>query len=71
MSRQAIQDLGDQVQQHTESLSLQVRQETQEIKMHIDSSLEDPWDAKPINFQDATGRRYPVSLELCQKFDVS
>jgi hypothetical protein len=44
---------------------------SEDIKVHISRSLDEPWDQRPIRFQDAIGRRYPIPLEVCSTFDVS
>jgi hypothetical protein len=41
------------------------------VKLQIRAALDDPWDQKPIRFQDALGRRYPIPLEVCKTFQVS
>ncbi|OQE08259.1 hypothetical protein PENVUL_c010G06890, partial [Penicillium vulpinum] len=40
-----------------------------QLKLHIDNTFQEPWDQKPIRFQDAIGRRYPVPLEICGTFE--
>lgn len=49
---------------------IQAKYCSQDLKAHITRSLE-PWDQKPMQLQDALGRRYPVPLEVCSSFDVS
>ena len=59
------------MRQHGDMLGLmQAKYCSQDLKAHITNSLE-PWDQKPMRFQDALGRRYPVPLEVCNTFDVS
>ncbi|ETS84539.1 hypothetical protein PFICI_02564 [Pestalotiopsis fici W106-1] len=54
---------------HGDMLGLmQAKYCSQDLKAHITNSLE-PWDQKPMRFQDALGRRYPVPLEVCNTFD--
>jgi hypothetical protein len=56
--------------ERTSNLSALLHQETEGIKLHISEALSEPWDQKPIYFQDAIGRRYPVPLEAAGDFDV-
>ncbi|KUM56572.1 hypothetical protein ACN42_g10641 [Penicillium freii] len=67
LNSQAMQDLQQQVRDGTHCLNLQVQTGTEQLKLHMDT-LQDPWDQKPIRFQDAIGRRYPVPLEGFQDF---
>lgn len=55
----------------TENLRLQMQTETELFKLHMKDALDEPWDQKPIRFQDAIGRRYPVPLEICGNFEVA
>lgn len=50
---------------------MQTRYCSQELTMHISRSLDEPYDQRPMKFQDALGRRYPVPLEVCGTFEVS
>ncbi|KAG9253978.1 uncharacterized protein F5Z01DRAFT_687413 [Emericellopsis atlantica] len=47
---------------------IQTRYCSREITAQISRSLDEPWDQKPMKFQDALGRRYPVPLEVCGTF---
>lgn len=49
---------------------IQTRYCSQELTMHVSRSLDEPWDQRPMRFQDAIGRRYPVPLEVCSTFEV-
>lgn len=49
---------------------VQTRYCFQELATHIDRSLDEPWDQRPMRFQDAKGRRYPIPLEVCSTFEV-
>lgn len=68
--RQGIRELNNQIVQHTGNLSTIFRQEAEGIKIQLDTALSISWDQKPIYFQDAIGRRYPVPLEAVEYFDV-
>ena len=50
---------------------VQTRYYSREITTQISRSLDEPWDQRPMKFQDAIGRRYPVPLEVCNTFEVS
>jgi hypothetical protein len=39
--------------------------------MQISTGIDEPWDQKPMRFQDCVGRRYPVPLEVCSTFEAS
>lgn len=73
-TRRALRDLSEQVDRNSKHMGLQIQQGTSEVKVHISSLAKIPdelaWDNKPIHFQDATGRRFPVPLEVCQNFQV-
>ena len=69
-SRREIRELNDQVVKRTDNLSALLHQNT-EVKMRLCTVLSEPWDQKPIYFQDAVGRRYPVPLEAVRNFNVS
>ncbi|KAI0141926.1 hypothetical protein BJ166DRAFT_597302 [Pestalotiopsis sp. NC0098] len=63
----------DRMRHHSTMLGLvlgpiQAKYCSQDLKTHITRSLE-PWDQKPMQLQDALGRRYPVPLEVCSSFD--
>lgn len=65
----------DRLRHHSMMLGLvlgpiQAKYTSLDLKAHITSSL-DPWDQKPMQLQDALGRRYPVPLEVCSSFEVS
>ncbi|KAI6778145.1 uncharacterized protein J7T54_007191 [Emericellopsis cladophorae] len=47
---------------------IQTRYCSREITAQISRSLDEPWDRKPMKFQDALGRRYPVPLEGFMNF---
>jgi hypothetical protein len=56
---------------HGDMLGLiQTKYCSQDLKAHITNTLE-PCDQKPMRFQDALGRRYPVPLEVCSTYEVS
>lgn len=67
----AVQDLGQEMQSSQRGLIQQVRVGNEDIKLQIYAALGEPWDKKPIRFQDAIGRRYPIPLEVCKTFQVS
>jgi hypothetical protein len=67
---QAVRDLQQEVQSGTVGLGQRMQTSTALITSHIDMALSEPWDQKPIRFQDAIGRRYPVPLEVCGTFEV-
>jgi hypothetical protein len=69
-SRQALHNMNSHIQRRTDELELRIRTGTEEVKLHVDRSIGEPWDQKPLRFVDAIGRRYPVPLELCQRFEV-
>ncbi|KAN0071199.1 hypothetical protein V8E54_010630 [Elaphomyces granulatus] len=69
LSRQEIQELNNQMVERTSNLSALFHQETEEIKLHLSTTLSEPLDQKPIYFQDAIGRRYTVPLEVVGDFD--
>src|SRR6266568_1869981 len=41
-----------------------------DIRSQVNRAIEEPWDQKPIRFQDAIGRRYPLPLEVCRTLEV-
>jgi hypothetical protein len=53
-----------------QGLQQEMQNGAEQLKLHIDNTLQEPWDQKPIQFQDAIGRRYPVPLEICGTFEV-
>jgi hypothetical protein len=65
-----MRDLQQEVQSGTVGLGERMETSTALITSHIDMALSEPWDQKPIRFQDAIGRRYPVPLEVCGTFEV-
>ncbi|RYP51327.1 hypothetical protein DL768_003331 [Monosporascus sp. mg162] len=71
VNRQVIEGLKAEVEQRASALSAQVEQGKEEVKLHIYAAIEEPFDHKPIRFQDASGRRFPVPLGICQRFKVS
>lgn len=50
---------------------IQTRYCSQELTMDIHRSLDEPWDQRPIKFQDGLGRCYPIPLEVCGTYAVS
>jgi hypothetical protein len=70
-NRSAIQNLGEEVQQGNQQLTAAIRTGVQAITTSIPQSVEEPWDQKPIRFQDGLGRRYPLAVEICVEFAVS
>ena len=66
--REALLDLNGRVQRGTENLSMEIRRGMEEVKLQISPAIDEPWDQKPIRFQDAIGRRFPVPLEVCRTF---
>ncbi|KAL4877574.1 hypothetical protein BJY04DRAFT_221946 [Aspergillus karnatakaensis] len=56
LNSQAMQGLQKQMETGTQGLELQVRTGTEVIKAHIDTVIQEPWDQKPIRFQDASDR---------------
>jgi hypothetical protein len=65
----AMRCLERRVKSQAEHLSLQLRTNTG-VNLQINNAVEEPWDQKPIRFQDAIGRRYPLPLEVCGTFEV-
>ncbi|KAH0545424.1 hypothetical protein FGG08_000565 [Glutinoglossum americanum] len=61
LQQQAILDLGKQVRA--------LRTDKEGVNTPIYPALDEPWDQKPIRFQDAIGRRYPIPLEVCGTFE--
>ncbi|KAJ5934240.1 hypothetical protein N7466_003787 [Penicillium verhagenii] len=57
--------------QAMQSLHQEMQNGTKQLKLHVDNTFQEPWDQKPIRFQDAIGRRYPVPLEICGTFEVA
>ncbi|KAL2842628.1 hypothetical protein BJX68DRAFT_166512 [Aspergillus pseudodeflectus] len=70
LTNQALRDLRQEVQSGTLGLGQRMQTNTALITSHIDTALSEPWDQKPVRFQDAIGRRYPVPLEVCGTFEV-
>ncbi|KAH8693473.1 hypothetical protein GQ44DRAFT_832694 [Phaeosphaeriaceae sp. PMI808] len=68
LNSQAMQDVSQQFQKGNDRLALHLQNSTEEVKLRIGAALDDPWDQKPIRFQDAIGRRYPIPLEVCKSF---
>ncbi|KAK3302777.1 uncharacterized protein B0T15DRAFT_314824 [Chaetomium strumarium] len=66
--RQTIDDLGASGERGNRRLARQLHQSKEEVKYHIYAAIDEPWDQKPIRFQDAMGRRFPVPLEICRRF---
>jgi len=66
----AVRGLSKEVGASQQGLIQQVRMGNEDIKLQINATLNEPWDQKPIRFQDATGRRYPIPLEVCKTFEV-
>ncbi|KAG8160460.1 hypothetical protein KVR01_009996 [Diaporthe batatas] len=58
-----------EIQHSSNQFQLQLLKATSEVKFEIARGLEDPWDTKPLQFQDAIGRRYPIPLEICATFE--
>lgn len=54
-----------------QGLHQEMQNGTKQLKLHMDNTFQEPWDQKPIRFQDAIGRRYPVPLEICGTFEVT
>lgn len=54
----------------SKNLELQISEATDQIKVEISRGIEQPWDNKPLRFQDALGRRYPIPIEICGSFEV-
>ncbi|KAH8802517.1 hypothetical protein F5884DRAFT_836489 [Xylogone sp. PMI_703] len=69
LNNQTIQGLEQRMQAGSRNVSLQMQTGTELIKLHIDTALQESWDQKPIRFQDAVGRRYPIPLEVCGTFE--
>ncbi|KAK7745216.1 hypothetical protein SLS62_009845 [Diatrype stigma] len=69
VTSKAIDELKADMQRHVVSLASQVGQGTEEIKTQIYAAIDEPFDHKPIQFQDARGRRFSVPLEICQSFE--
>lgn len=55
----------------SKNLELQISEATDQLKVEISRGIEQPWDNKPLRFQDALGRRYPIPIEICGSFEVS
>ncbi|KAJ5929029.1 hypothetical protein N7454_006877 [Penicillium verhagenii] len=55
--------------QAMQNLHQEMQNGTKQLKLHVDNTFQEPWDQKPIRFQDAIGRRYPVPLEICGTFE--
>jgi hypothetical protein len=54
-----------------QGLHQEIQTGAKQLKLHMKNTFEEPWDQKPIRFQDAIGRRYPVPLEICGTFEVT
>ncbi|KAF2998041.1 hypothetical protein E8E14_004291 [Neopestalotiopsis sp. 37M] len=64
-----ITEFETHMRHHGDMLGLiQTKYCSQDLKAHITNTLE-PWDQKPMRFQDALGRRYPVPLEVCSTYE--
>lgn len=65
-----MQNLSRLVQEGNDDLHTRLFSYTEEVKLQICARLDEPWDQKPIRFQDAIGRRYPIPLEVAKTFQV-
>ena len=65
-----MQALESHVTKEVQEMTLQLQKNSQDIKQEISRVIDDPWDQKPIRFQDAVGRKYPMPLEVCATYDV-
>lgn len=65
-----MQNLDLHLTAEARDLSLQLQRNTDDIQSQFNRAIEEPWDQKPIRFQDAIGRRYPLPLEVCRTFEV-
>jgi hypothetical protein len=65
-----MQVLESHVTKEANEITLQLQKNTQDVKEEISRIIDDPWDQKPIRFQDAIGRKYPIPLEVCATYDV-
>ncbi|ORY13409.1 hypothetical protein BCR34DRAFT_613410 [Clohesyomyces aquaticus] len=65
---QAMQGVSQEEQKCSDRLAVHLQNDTEEVKLHISTALDEPWDQKPIQLQDAIGRRYPMPLEVCKSF---
>lgn len=66
----AVQNLDQRLTTEARDLSLQLQRNTNDIRSQVSRTIEEPWDQKPIRFQDAIGRRYPLPLEVCRTLEV-
>lgn len=66
----AVQNLDQRLTTEARDLSLQLQRNTDDIRSQVNRVIEEPWDQKPIRFQDAIGRRYPLPLEVCRTLEV-
>ncbi|KAI1101452.1 hypothetical protein F4804DRAFT_9849 [Jackrogersella minutella] len=69
VNRQAIERMKEDAQRQTDALSLQLEQSRQDVKLCLSATIQEPWDHKPLEFQDAIGRKFPIPLEACQTFE--
>ncbi|KAI1329691.1 hypothetical protein F5Y16DRAFT_79227 [Xylariaceae sp. FL0255] len=68
MQRDSLDVIRKEMREASDTLSLEVRQQVDSIRCNVVATLQWPGDQQTIRFQDAIGRRYPVSLEICQTF---
>jgi len=68
--RSTLSHVRSDIQNNHGQLVLQIQQATSQV-MVVCRGLDDPPDQKPIQFRDALGRRFPVPLEVCAKFEVT
>jgi hypothetical protein len=67
---EAMQVLESHITKEAKEITLQLQKGAQDVKQEISKVIDGPWDQKPIQFQDAIGRKYPIPLEVCATYDV-
>ncbi|KAI0429140.1 hypothetical protein F5Y09DRAFT_268839 [Xylaria sp. FL1042] len=68
IQRNTLNNVKAELVQVKNDVSQEIRGTAQSLQLHVTSSLSWSYDQRPIKFQDALGRRYPVPLELCHDF---
>ena len=69
-NREALIAIRSEISKGNDNVSLQIQQQALCFETNVISTIQWQGDQQPIKFQDAIGRRYPVTLELCKNFDV-
>lgn len=69
-SSAASKEMKQDLHRGSKNLELQISEATDQLKVEISRGIGQPWDNKPLQFQDALGRRYPIPIEIVGSFEV-